>query len=174
MAVDPLPSPRLENTEASSSQGMSSVRKQFYYEESDVPDTNPDYEQEGMGRGIHFFNFNYRSDGSLTVDEMPDMRQIIKGGPSAAEHAATKATRLAAAASGIMSVTPTPIMWPMWPVEEDPMVIDHINVCKMHGREVDPHQWWCTCALTDLCLQWVMAEMLADRDSHSKEEYGVN
>jgi hypothetical protein len=106
MVVDQPPSPQCDNAEASSSQGMSSLGKCFRYEGYDVPETNPDHNQEGVGRHFHF---NDGSDDSLTDDEMPNMRQVVEGGPSAAERAATEAAHLKAAASGIPPVTPTPI-----------------------------------------------------------------
>jgi hypothetical protein len=82
MAVDQPPSPRHENTEASSSWGTSSLRKCFHYKGSDVLEINPEYDQEGTGRGICPFHFNDGSDDSLTDDEMPNMRQIINKRPS--------------------------------------------------------------------------------------------
>jgi hypothetical protein len=173
IAVDQLPSPRCENAEASLSQGMSSLGKYFHYKGYDVPDINPDYNQEGAGRGIHPLSFNDGSDEILTDDEMPDMRQVIKGGPSTAEHTAAEVARLKAAASGIPPVIPAPITWPTWPLEEDPMVYNYVTACKEQGREINPQYWWHTCKLTDLCLQRVMAEMLANQESCSKEEHGI-
>jgi hypothetical protein len=81
MAVDQPPSPQCENAEASSSWGTSSLGKYFYYKGYDTPDINPDYDQEGAGRSIHSHCFNDRSDKSLTNNEMPDMRQVLKGDP---------------------------------------------------------------------------------------------
>jgi hypothetical protein len=138
-----------------------------------MPDLDPDYEQEGPRSGIYSFNFNHRSDDSLSNDKMPNMRQIIEGGPSVAEQATAEAAHSVTVASGISPVTPAPITWPMWPVEEDPTVKKHLNTLKMQGREVNPHKWWHTCTLPSLCLQWVMAEMPDDRESQSKEEHGV-
>jgi hypothetical protein len=109
MAVDQLPSPRCDNTEASSSQGMSSLGKHFHYEGDDAPDINPDHNRKGAGR---HFRFNDGSDDSLTDDGMPNMRQVVEGGPSAAERAVTEAARSKAAASCVPPVTPAPITWP--------------------------------------------------------------
>jgi hypothetical protein len=94
--------------EASSSRGTSSLRKCFHYEGYNTPDMNPDHGQEGVGRNVHSYRFNDRSDESLTDNEMPDIRQVIKGGPSAAECAASEAARSKAVASGILPVTPDP------------------------------------------------------------------
>jgi hypothetical protein len=152
MAVDQPLSPQYENAEASSSQGMSSLRKCFRYKGYNTPDTNPDHDQEGAGRNVHSYRFNDGSDESHTDDEMPDMRRVVEGGPSTAEHAATEAACLKAVASGIPPVIPTLITWPTWPVEEDPTVQDYISVCQEQGREINPQHWWCNCALTDLCL----------------------
>jgi hypothetical protein len=138
-----------------------------------MPDINPDYDQEGMRRNICSYHFNDGSDESLTDDEMPNMRQVIKGGPSTAEHIATKAAHSKAAASGVPPVTPALITWPTWPLEEDPMVQDYVSSCQEQGREINPQHWWHTCELTDLRLRRVMAEMPANRDSCSKEEHGV-
>jgi hypothetical protein len=57
-------------------------------------------------------------------------------------------------------VTPAPITWPTWPVAEDPTIQDYLSACQEQGREPNPQHWWHTCALMDLCLQRVMAEML--------------
>jgi hypothetical protein len=152
---------------------MSSLGKHFCYEGYDMPEINPDYDQEGAGRSICPLCFNDGSDESLTDDEMPDIRQIIKGGPSAAEHAAAEVAHLKAAASGIPPVTPAPITWLTWPLEEDPTAHNYVSACKEQGREINPQYWWHTCKLTDLHLQRVMAEMLANRDFCSKEEHGV-
>jgi hypothetical protein len=135
MAVDQLPSPQRDNTEASSSQGTSSLGKHFCYEGYDAPDMNPDHNQEGMGR---HFRFNDGSDDSLTDDEMPNMRQVVEGGPSAAERAATEAACSKAVALGIPPVTPAPITWPTWPVEEDPMVQGYLSACQEQWREPNP------------------------------------
>jgi hypothetical protein len=95
MVVDQLPSPRHDNAEASSSQGTSSLGKCFRYKGYDAPNTNPDHNQEGAGR---HFRFNDGSDDSLTNNEMPNMRQVVKGGPSAAERAAAEVACSKAAA----------------------------------------------------------------------------
>jgi hypothetical protein len=126
-----------------------------------------------MGRHVHFFRFNDESNNSLTDDEMPNMRQVVKGGPSAEERAATKAARLKAVASGIPPVTPALITWPIWPVAEDLTVQDYLSACQEQGREPNPQHWWHTCALMDLHLQRVMAEMPANQESRSQEEHGV-
>jgi hypothetical protein len=141
---------------------MSSLGKCFRYEGYDTPNMNPDHDQEGTGRHVHSFCFNDGSDNSLTNDEMPNMRQVIEGGPSTAEHAATEAAHSKAVASGVLPVTPTPITWLTWPVEEDPTVQDYISACQEQGREINPQHWWCTCALTDLHLRRVIAEMPAN------------
>jgi hypothetical protein len=130
MAVDQPPFPWHENAVASSSWGTSSLGKCFRYDGYDAPDMSPDYDQEGVGRNIHSYCFNDGSDESLTDDEMPHMRQVIEGGPSTAESVAAKAAHSKAAASGIPPVTPTPITWLTWPLEEDPTVQDHISACQ--------------------------------------------
>jgi hypothetical protein len=152
---------------------MSSPGKRFCYEGYNMPNTNPDHDQEGAGRHICSFCFNDGSDDSLTNDEMPNMRQVVKGGPSAAECAATEVAHLKAVASGVLPVTPAPITWLTWPVEEDPMVQDYISACQEQGREPNPQHWWRTCALTDLRLWRVMAEMPANQEFCSQEEHGV-
>jgi hypothetical protein len=138
---------------------MSSLRKRSRYKGYDTPDMNPDHGQEGMGRNIHSYHFNDGSDESLTNDEMPDMRQVVGGGPSAAERAATEAACLKAVASGIPPVTPALITWPTWPLEEDSTVQKYVRSCQEQGREINPQDWRHTCKLTDLCLWRVMAEM---------------
>jgi hypothetical protein len=138
-----------------------------------MPNTNPDHDQEGTGRHVRSFCFNDGSNDSLTDDEMPNMRQVVKGGPSAAECTATEAARSKAAASGVLPVTPAPITWPTWPVEEDPTIQDYISACQEQGREINPQHWWHNCVLTDLRLRSVMAEMQAIQESHSQEEHGV-
>jgi hypothetical protein len=173
MAVDQPPSPQCENAEAGSSWGTSSLEKCFHYEGYDTPDINPDYDQEGVGRSIHSHCFNDRSDESLTDDEMPDMRQVVEGGPSAAERAASKVACSKAVASGVPPVTSAPITWPTWPLEEDPTVQKYVRLCQEQGREINPQDWWHTCKLTNLCLWRVMAEMPANREFRSKEEHGV-
>jgi hypothetical protein len=144
MVVDQPPSPQHGNTEASSSRGTSSLGKHLRYKGYDMLDTNPDHDQEGMGRNICSYCFNDRSNESLTDDEMPDMRQVIKGGPSTAECAAAEAACSKAVASGVPPVTPALITWPTWPLEEDPTVQDHISACQEQGREINPQHWWCT------------------------------
>jgi hypothetical protein len=152
---------------------MSSLRKRIRYEGYNTPDTNPDHYQEGVGRHVHSFRFNDGSDDSLTNDEMPNMRQVVKGGPSAAERAAAEAARSKAVASGVLPVTPAPITWPTWPVEEDPMVQGYLSACQEQGREPNSQHWWYTCALTDLRLRRVMAEMPVNQESRSQEEHGI-
>jgi hypothetical protein len=120
---------------------------------------NPDNNQEGAGRHFHF---NDGSDDSLTDNEMPNMRQVVKGGPSTAERTAAEAARSKAAASGVPPVTPALITWPIWPVAEDLMIQDYLSACQEQRREPNPQHWWRTCALTDLHLQRVMAEMPAN------------
>jgi hypothetical protein len=141
---------------------MSSLGKCFYYKGYDMPSTNPDHDQEGAGRNICSYRFNNGSDESLTDDEMPNMRQVVEGGPSTAEHMAAKVAYSKAVASGIPPVTPAQITWLTWPLEEDPTVQDHVSACQEQGREINPQHWWCTCVLTDLRLRRVMAEMPAN------------
>jgi hypothetical protein len=170
MVVDQPPSPRRNNAEASSFQGTSSLRKRFCYEGYDVPETNPDHNQEGMRRHFHF---NDGSNDSLTDDEMPNMRQVVKGGPSADEHAATEAAHSKAAALGIPPVTPVPITWPIWLVAEDLTIQDYLSTCQEQGKQPNPQHSWHTCALSNLHLQRVMAEMPTNQESCSQEEHGI-
>jgi hypothetical protein len=62
-----------------------------------MPNTNPEYDQEGMGRNIHSYCFNDGRNKNLTDDEMPNMRQVIEGGPSTAECTAAEAAHSQAA-----------------------------------------------------------------------------
>jgi hypothetical protein len=145
---------------------MSSLEKRLCYKGYDAPETNSDHNQEGTGRPFHF---NDGSDDSLTNNEMPNMRQVVEGGPSTAECAAAEMACSKAAASGVPPVTPALITWPTWPVEEDPTVQGYLSACQKQGREPNPQHWWHTCALTDLHLRKVMAE----QESHYQEEHGV-
>jgi hypothetical protein len=123
MVIDPPSSPRCKNAEASSSQRMSSLRKCFCYKGPEMPYSNPDYKQEGVAGDSHPLIFNDGSDVDLiTNDNKPCITQVIKG-------QTPMAASLAATTTGVPLVTPAPITWPTWAIEEDPTISAYRDAC---------------------------------------------
>jgi hypothetical protein len=101
----------------------------------------------------------------------PHMMQVLNNQHPAAVSSAVVTTSLSSVP--VAPIIPTPIMWPVWDMVEDPTIKAYITNCEVHGVPKKHYKWWQVCSLSDMHFMRVVVETPADINSRMQEQHNI-